>query len=61
MVDLGQKKANTRLPFFMSEIFGVASDNYRDFLLELNCEPFPFSPKHSFVFFYASNLQGGEK
>jgi hypothetical protein len=36
MVDLGQKKVNTRLPFFMRQILGVATKGSR-FGLHYTC------------------------
>ena len=42
MVDLGQKKANASLPFFMLQTLGVASNKGHFSLSKCYCEPFSF-------------------
>jgi hypothetical protein len=49
MVDLGQKKADTCLPFFMPQSFGVASNQNLYSKYFLRAVLFSFS--HSFAFF----------
>ncbi|KJJ38544.1 hypothetical protein MB09_07585 [Aequorivita vladivostokensis] len=59
MVDLGQKKADTCLPFFMSQIFGVASSSVFSFYVsEIQSEPFPLPPETLVCLFLYPNLNG---
>ena len=49
MVDLGQKKVNTRLPFFMRQTFWGGEPQIASIEIKFPCEPFLFRV-YSFTF-----------
>jgi len=57
MVDLGQKKVNTRLPFFMHQIWG--GELYKKLIVKnISNANYLFIPLYSFAFFM-NLIRGG--